>query len=91
MEDVLTDVDELKAIKWRCRRGMLELDLLLENFVEQMYTQISLTGQNNFKLLLEQPCQELFDWIIGDKVPEDPRFQDLVLMIRYIAPTHALK
>ncbi len=62
-------VPEVSAseLKWRCRRGMLELDLFLSRFVanEQGLKQLQDDERARFYQLLDYPDQELFEILIG--------------------------
>ena len=63
---------ELERIRWRCRRGLLELDIVLGRFVEQHYP--GLDGQNKvaFDALLDMPDTVLWDMITGrGDLPQD--------------------
>ena len=51
--------------KWQCRRGMLELDLLLNNFVDKGIDTLSEKETKSFELLLSYPDQTLLGFIIG--------------------------
>ena len=50
---------------WRCRRGMRELDVLVEGFYIKRYPTLDATGQQAFRTLLEQADPELLDWLLG--------------------------
>lgn len=63
--------DELQRLRWQCRRGLLELDLLLGWFVEQRYAALSAPLQEAFRQLLAQPDQSLLAWVQGQEVPPD--------------------
>lgn len=76
--------NKLSKIQWRCRRGMLELDMMLQNFCEQTYPSMSPEKQMLFEDLLECEDQDLHSWLIGAKPTTDPRFQDLILVIRHM-------
>ena len=67
----------MKHLRWQCRRGMLEVDLLVMRYLEQCYEQASEAEQACFELLLQENDQRLFDWLMGKKSPEKP-FQDLI-------------
>ncbi|MBT8134773.1 MAG: succinate dehydrogenase assembly factor 2, partial [Gammaproteobacteria bacterium] len=41
--------------RWQCRRGMLELDLLLNNFVEKKARTLTDQQKQSFELLLSYP------------------------------------
>lgn len=56
---------ELSRLRWRCRRGLLELDLLLERFVAQSYARLSAAERVAFDVLLDLPDDELWQMITG--------------------------
>lgn len=49
-------------LRWACRRGMLELDVLLGGFLENAYVTLSPSEQDLFVRLLDCNDQELFEW-----------------------------
>ena len=61
---------ELDRIRWRCRRGLLELDVVLARFLERGYARLTPTERDVFKGLLERSDNELWDLLSGR---EDPR------------------
>lgn len=52
-------------LKWACRRGMLELDLLLLAFLENAYPQLDIADKALFQRILKSEDQELFGWLLG--------------------------
>ena len=56
---------ELERMRWRCRRGMLELDIVLGRFVGQHYAQLDEGAKTAFDALLDMPDAELWDMITG--------------------------
>jgi len=69
---------------WACRRGMLELDVLLGKFLAGAYLKLSSEEQITFVRLLESTDQDLFEWLTGRKSPTDPLFSQLTeKIIRY--------
>ena len=59
-------------MRWAARRGMLELDLVLEPFVEQRYEQLDAADKRRFRALMECEDQDLFAWLLQRGQPEDP-------------------
>jgi len=55
---------EKNRLMWASRRGMLELDLMLQPFVEKHYDQLDQTDQQLFQELLELEDQQLFLWLV---------------------------
>lgn len=77
--------DMLPRLRWACRRGMLELDVLLGNFLEEAYLQLSSSDQLLFIKLLECNDQELFDWLTGKKQTNDIELARMVEKVRFHA------
>jgi antitoxin CptB len=56
---------------WRCRRGLLELDIVLEHFVVRHFDGLDAGRQAQFLELLELPDNELWDLITGKIAAKD--------------------
>ena len=72
---------ELDRIRWRCRRGLLELDLVLQAFVERRLRQLDADQLLLFNELLDEPDNDLLDLALGRSEPT-PRYRALVEMLR---------
>lgn len=72
---------ELKKLYWQCRRGMLELDVLLAPFVQEVYPNLDEQDQQRFKKLLSCEDQDLFGWFMQREEPDDADLQRMVQMI----------
>lgn len=57
---------ELERARWRCRRGLLELDIVLLRFMDKYYAQLNETELHQFNELLALSDNELWD-LIGKK------------------------
>ncbi len=68
-------------LKWACRRGMLELDVLFIPFVEEAYDDLSLKDQYIFERLLTEQDPDLFAWFMGHKVCENSELNTMVQFI----------
>lgn len=79
--------DGMAALRWQCRRGMLELDILLNHFVEIKAAALSLQQRQTFELLLTYPDQAMLDLLLGNAVSSDPEIAELILRIRATANT----
>lgn len=66
-----------RELRWRSRRGMLELDLLLAPFVEEAWDALSPEERALYGELLEREDQELWRWLFGQARPEE-RFGPLI-------------
>lgn len=67
----------LSRLRWACRRGMLELDLLFERYVNEQYAKQPQAEQILFAQLLEQADQDLFDWYIKRSTTPAPEFKSI--------------
>jgi len=84
--DAALPAAELGRILWRCRRGMKELDLLLERFGRRSFPQASPPERRAFEGLLELPDPVLAGYLLGGVIPQDPEIAHLVRQIRaYVA------
>ena len=54
---------EPERVRWRCRRGMLELDIVLDRFIEQHYASLNKAQQAALDRLLDMPDPTLWDMI----------------------------
>jgi len=84
-----TSENELPRLRWACRRGMLELDLLLLPFLEHRFLQLSSDQQKVFIELLACTDQELFDWLMDKKTPQNNAFYNIItLIVQYAKSSH---
>lgn len=66
------DDPQTQRLRWRCRRGSLELDTLLLSFLEMQYPLLDTYDKRAFSRLLDREDLELDDWLAGrDTPPED--------------------
>lgn len=71
-----------RRLQWQCRRGMLELDLFLQRFLQERYATLSATEQQTFERLLENQDQDLFAWLTDREAPADSLLAEMVGMVR---------
>jgi antitoxin CptB len=65
-------------LRWRCRRGMKELDVLLGAWFERRWPEAGPERRRAFQWLLDQPDPDLADWLIGGLRPADASHAALV-------------
>jgi len=76
----------LGRVLWRCRRGMKELDVLLERFARGALPQAAAEETSRFEQLLGLPDPVLAGYFLGGARPADPEMVRLVGRIRaYVA------
>lgn len=71
----------IQTLRWRCRRGMLELELLLTPFLDHQYSSLSFPHQQDFINLLTLPDPDLYNYLIGALLAP-PEFKLIVEKIR---------
>ena len=75
---------EYSELKWRCRRGMLELDILLNNYLDKNYRTMSAEQGAVFNEILDYPDQVLFDLLLGNMQSSDDNVNRLIRDIQHI-------
>lgn len=78
------EADEAR-LSWQCRRGMLELDLMLKSFVEKRYYTLPDKTKIAFHQLLNCQDQILLDYLMGQDVPTDKDVADVAKQVREAA------
>ena len=68
----------MARLRWRCRRGTREMDLLLESFLEECYGNLSGDQQAAFERLLDETDADIMDWVMGNQQPGDTAYQRLI-------------
>ncbi|TCZ88963.1 succinate dehydrogenase assembly factor 2 [Lysobacter sp. N42] len=69
---------ELRALRWRCRRGMRELDQLLERWLERGWPQVSEHERGVFRRLLDVEDPRLWRAFLGQEPLDDAELQQMV-------------
>lgn len=81
-----SDEAELRRLRWRCRRGMRELDQLLERYLERAWRQAPTAERGVFLRLLDCEDDKLWQWFMGYERSPDDALQQLVERIRSLPP-----
>lgn len=72
---------ELKRVQWRCRRGLLELDLILQDFLTLKYERLTDAEREDFLQMLELPDNELLDFFHLNAEPEQENIRQIIKKI----------
>ncbi|HTX06105.1 MAG TPA: succinate dehydrogenase assembly factor 2 [Steroidobacteraceae bacterium] len=72
---------EARALLWRCRRGMKELDVLLGRYAAVALPQAGPAERRLLAKLLERPDPELAGYFLGGEAPPEPEMAALVTRI----------
>lgn len=71
-----------ERLRWRCRRGLLELDILLQRFLDQYYAQLDEAQLKAFETLLSLPDNELWDIISSRKETTNENLKPLLTLLQ---------
>jgi antitoxin CptB len=86
---VMIAQEELNRMRWAARRGMLELDLVLEPFVTSRYAQLGAADRSTFQRLMQCEDQDLFAWLLQRDNPDDAELAAIVRQILQFTRTPA--
>ncbi len=62
---------EIDRVRWNCRRGLLELDVVLTRFLDRHFESLSPQQRDAFKRMLDYPDNDLWDFVTGKQAPSD--------------------
>lgn len=80
---------EKNRLHWQCRRGMLELDDLLQGFLLKAFDELDVNERSSFENLLNCHDNLLLEYLMGRTVPADPDTAHVVNKIRAAAQAHS--
>ena len=67
---------------WRCRRGIKEMDIVLQDFINDSYDELNNENKSAFSKLLEEQDLDILNWILGKGKPEDTALIEIIKKIR---------
>ncbi len=77
---------ELSRLKWRCRRGMLENDILIERFFQRFESQLTRYQADGLQMLMDLADNDLLDLLLSRCEPAGelacPQVRDTLAMLR---------
>lgn len=73
---------ERSRLLWRCRRGIREMDIVLQTFLNQSYDTLSDTDKKSFAQLLDEADLDILDWIMRKGEPENDGIKNIITLIR---------
>jgi antitoxin CptB len=69
---------EIGKLRWRCRRGMKELDVLLTRYVDEQYRDATPDHQQAFRQLLDAQDPLIYAYVLGRESPSDAVLSSLI-------------
>jgi len=85
---------EQRRFAWRCRRGLLELDIVLQQFVSSRFNQLNMRELQVFDDMLALPDNEFWELINASKplkkssLPETEATNHILAMLRAVRLNH---
>jgi len=79
------ELPPIQKLQWQCRRGMLELDYIFRDFLDNHYEQLSYEDKYRFVELLKHSDQDLQQWLVNKSSPAN---QGLLKIIEKISTAH---
>jgi antitoxin CptB len=78
----VTSEDDCARLRWHCRRGLLELDLILIDFVERHYPALPAHERRAFEQLLRVADHTLLTYLNGSAEPADRELKEIVKKVK---------
>lgn len=78
-------MSELSRLRWLCRRGMKELDVVLNAYLDRRYDTASDDERRQFSRLLEMADPELYRLLLGREQAEDAATRRLVEILKEVS------
>ncbi|MFT5398298.1 MAG: antitoxin CptB [Gammaproteobacteria bacterium] len=78
-------MSEISRLRWLCRRGMKELDVLMTKYLDDHYENASAQEQNHFKTLLAMHDPDLFALILRRAPAESMQLEKFTDQIRNLS------
>jgi antitoxin CptB len=75
------DASDMGRLRWRCRRGMRELDELLTNYLTERFPGADPVEQAAFRQLLDFPDADLNDFCLRLRQPPSAALRDVIARI----------
>jgi antitoxin CptB len=79
----------VRRLRWRCRRGMKEIDVLLERFARGGLASAAAEDPAALEELLDLPDPELAAYLLGGERPPQPHLARLTERIRSLCRSAA--
>ena len=80
-------MSELSRLRWLCRRGMKELDVVVTTYLDVYYEQASSEEQRQFRKLLDMADPDLYGLLLGRELAVDAETRHLVEFLRRMSTT----
>ncbi len=76
----------MARLRWRCRRGMRELDVMLTRYLDRVWATASPTERDAFTQLVDLQDPDLFGYLVGRATPAEESQRAIIACIRRLEP-----
>ena len=76
-------MSEMSRLRWLCRRGMKELDVVLSRYLDERYTDSSDAEQALFRQLLQMQDPDLYDLLLRRTHTDDAELARFLQVLRH--------
>lgn len=74
----MSDPDLKKQYQWQCRRGLKEVEVVLNDYLERFFDSDSAELKSLFGTLLAEQDADMFEWFTGRSAPQDAALAEYV-------------
>ena len=74
--------DNRSRLLWRCRRGIREMDIVLQEFLNQSYDMLNDADKSSFSQLLNEADLDILNWIMEKDEPRNDGLKNIITLIR---------
>lgn len=67
---------------WRCRRGIREMDIVLQDFLSRAYDDLPESDQRLFRDLLDESDLDILNWLMGKEQPASAGLRRIIGLLR---------
>lgn len=68
----------LSEVIWKCRKGIREVDILLSQYTEKFYPNLSEEDQKTYIEFIDQDTYAILDVLVNDKTPKNKKFVKII-------------
>ena len=72
----------LEKLRWGCRRGLLELDLIFQRFIAEKLDELDVTQRKALGRLLSMSDNDIWDLLTKRQSTDDVQVDELLALLR---------
>lgn len=75
-------MQNIKKLRWKCRRGMKEMDILFEHYLNDHYENVDAEHQSAFETLCDTQDPVVADYLFERSKPDNAAVNDIINIMR---------